>query len=82
MKCHPYCFYPYHDNKNNRSGLLLPFVGGLLVGGIAAPLFIKNNYSQPNYTYYPAPYPYYQYGYPVYQNNNYTYPYQYGYYKY
>ena len=79
MNCHPFCYYPYQQNKNSRSGLLIPFVGGLLIGTIAAPLFIKNN-QQPTYYYYPNQYPYYQYGYPVYPNN--PYPYNNGYYKY
>lgn len=77
MKYNHFCYYPYQTN-NTRNGFLLPFVGGLLIGGLATPLLTKNNnyYPYPNYQYQP----YYQYGHPVY--SNYSYPYQNVYYKY
>ena len=71
------CYYcPENSHPNQRfGGFLVPFVGGLLIGGLAAPYFINNKnekqYAYP--AYYPSQHPYtvpYQYG-------NYTYPYPY-----
>lgn len=73
MSC-KYCYYPYQENQT-RGGFLLPLVGGILIGGIAAPFFMKNNnqyqgpYIQPNYN------NYYPYNYPTYQQGSYSYPY-------
>lgn len=80
MSC-KYCYYP-EPKPNQRGGFLIPFVGGLLIGGLAAPYFIKNNqptyypYSQPNYN------NYYPYNYPTYSTGNYSYPYANGFYHY
>lgn len=76
MKCKQCYYYPIENNHSTR-GFLFPFVGGLLIGGLAAPLFIKNNNQYPPYyPSYPPNNSYYQYGYPVYQNyTSYTYPY-------
>ena len=72
-----YPFYREERNDNRQiGGLLLPFLGGVLIGGLVSPGF-KNQ--APYY-----PYPQYQYPYQYYQNYqtyypNY-YPYQYPYY--
>jgi hypothetical protein len=66
--------YSNNNYQNNRfGGLLLPFLGGLLIGGLVVPKV--SNGGQP-YSPYPAypPYQYPQY-YPVYpQPIPYTYP--------
>lgn len=81
-----FCCYPqYNYSRNNQrfGSFLVPFVGGLLIGGIAAPYFInnKNNYPMSNnpYNNYPS-YPVYNY--PTYQYGNFTYPYSNGFYHY
>lgn len=56
--------HSYPSNfQEERFGPLLPFVGGLVVGGLFAPGFKNNQMSnnQPVYgpAYYPAPAPYY-----------------------
>lgn len=73
MNCKPFC-YPHQNNY--RTGFIFPFVGGLLIGGLVAPYFIKSN--KP---YYPPYYPYSNYI-PTYQTGNYTYPYANGFYHY
>lgn len=67
----------YNDDQTRFIGPILPFVGGLLVGGLVAPSFKTNQQPTPIYyqpvQYYPVstPYPYYPYN-PNYPN----YPYQ------
>lgn len=81
MSCQ-YCYYPYYQKeKNNRSGILLPLVGGILIGGIISPYIYKNNYQNqyPPYNPYMNNYPP---QYPTYQMGNYTYPYSNGFYHY
>lgn len=68
---YPYCYNCYRHRPQERS-LLIPFIGGALIGGLISPFFIKNS-SQPVYY---NPYPQYNY-YP-----GYTYPYQNNYYPY
>ena len=66
--------YNYPMNNFNQRGLLLPFVGGALLGGLGG-YFIAN--SQPGYPVYypPYPMPYGTYQNPIpYQSNGY-YPY-------
>ena len=73
-----YPFYREEHNDNRQiGGLLLPFLGGVLIGGLVSPSF-KNQ--APYYPYPQYPYPtnqYYQ-NYPTYYSN-YN-PYQYPYY--
>ena len=73
--------YPFYREEHNDyrqiGGLLLPFLGGVLIGGLVSPSF-KNQ--APYYPYPQYPYPtnqYYQ-NYPTYYSN-YN-PYQYPYY--
>ncbi len=61
-----YSFVPYYRGDNRIIGPLLPFVGGLLVGGLITP---RPNYYQPT-PYYPPQY-YQPQGYNPYIN---TYP--------
>ena len=59
----PYC-------NNNQRGLLFPFIGGALIGGLGGYVLSKQN--QNYYPYYPYPYNPYPYGsYPY--NNGYPY---------
>ena len=68
------CYKEAYDQEvpeNRFAGLLLPFIGGLIVGG----LFIPKINNQP-----PQQYPYYQappYPYPSYQNTIPVMPYPY-----
>lgn len=68
-----YNYFPYY--RNNQRSLLIPFIGGALLGGLGGYALSRPN---PVY-YYPTyyPYQYYQYPYSTYsypQNGNY-YPY-------
>ncbi len=78
-----YCPYPERC-PNQRGGFLFPFVGGLLIGGLAAPYFIRPNVPQQPMPYnYSGYYPYGQGGYyPTYTQGNYSYPYANGFYHY
>lgn len=67
---YPYCHHCYRHIDNQHRSLLIPFIGGAIIGGLVTPFFIKNN---PQPVYY-NPYPQYNYyqGYP-YPNNYYPY---------
>ena len=64
-------YFPYY--RYNQRSLLIPFIGGVLIGGLGGYVLSKPN---PTY-YYPTyyPYQYYQYPYGTYsypQNGNYN----------
>lgn len=78
------CYYYRQSDPNQRfGGFLIPFVGGLLIGGLSAPYFMNrpNVQPMPNYNTYQNQYPY-NYYYPTYQYGTFNYPYTNGYYHY
>ena len=60
--------YPYQ--QYNQRGLLLPFIGGAILGGLGGWVIANNNQYPMYYPYYQ---PYYPYQYPYYSNGYYPY---------
>ena len=62
--CYREAYEEETDNQNRFGGILLPFIGGLLIGGLVVPKYNQPYPQQGPYPYYP-PYPqgpvYYQY---------------------